>query len=209
MGSKWQMEKHNDPYYKRAKQEDYRSRASYKLKQLDKKFKIIKEGNTVVDLGAAPGGWSQVALEKVGEEGMVVGVDLNRFKKFHEENYYGMRGDFTTPEVQEKIMKIIGGRAKVVMSDASPSLSGIKNIDQLRSIDLTNAVIGIADNILEAKGNLVMKVFQGPEYKQMLDSLKGKYRQVKTTKPPSSRKKSSEMYVVGLGFKPKNRKKGN
>ena len=209
MGSKWQMEKHNDPYYKRAKQEDYRSRASYKLKQLDKKFKIIKEGNTVVDLGAAPGGWSQVALEKVGEEGMVVGVDLNRFKKFHEENYYGMRGDFTTHEVQEKIMKIIGGRAKVVMSDASPSLSGIKNIDQLRSIDLTNAVIGIADNILEAKGNLVMKVFQGPEYKQMLDSLKGKYRQVKTTKPPSSRKKSSEMYVVGLGFKPKNRKKGN
>lgn len=209
MGSKWQMEKHNDPYYKRAKQEDYRSRASYKLKQLDKKFKIIKEGNTVVDLGAAPGGWSQVALEKVGEEGMVVGVDLNRFKKFHEENYYGMRGDFTTPEVQEKIMKIIGGKAKVVMSDASPSLSGIKNIDQLRSIDLTNAVIGIADNILEEKGNLVMKVFQGPEYKQMLDSLKGKYRQVKTTKPPSSRKKSSEMYVVGLGFRPKNRKKGN
>ena len=209
MGSKWQMEKHNDPYYKRAKQEDYRSRASYKLKQLDKKCKIIEEGNTVVDLGAAPGGWSQVALEKVGEEGMVVGVDLNRFKKFHEENYYGMRGDFTTHEVQEKIMKIIGGRAKVVMSDASPSLSGIKNIDQLRSIDLTNAVIGIADNILEEKGNLVMKVFQGPEYKQMLDSLKGKYRQVKTTKPPSSRKKSSEMYVVGLGFKPKNRKKGN
>ena len=209
MGSKWQMEKHNDPYYKRAKQEDYRSRASYKLKQLDKKFKIIKEGNTVVDLGAAPGGWSQVALEKVGEEGMVVGVDLNRFKKFHEENYYGMRGDFTTPEVQEKIMKIIGGKAKVVMSDASPSLSGIKNIDQLRSIDLTNAVIGIADNILEEKGNLVMKVFQGPEYKQMLDSLKGKYRQVNTTKPPSSRKKSSEMYVVGLGFRPKNRKKGN
>ena len=209
MGSKWQMEKHNDHYYKRAKQEDYRSRASYKLKQLDKKFKIIKEGNTVVDLGAAPGGWSQVALEKVGEEGMVVGVDLNRFKKFHEENYYGMRGDFTTPEVQEKIMKIIGGKAKVVMSDASPSLSGIKNIDQLRSIDLTNAVIGIADNILEEKGNLVMKVFQGPEYKQMLDSLKGKYRQVKTTKPPSSRKKSSEMYVVGLGFRPKNRKKGN
>ena len=209
MGSKWQMEKHNDPYYKRAKQEDYRSRASYKLKQLDKKFKIIKEGNTVVDLGAAPGGWSQVALEKVGEEGIVVGVDLNRFKKFHEENYYGIRGDFTDPEVQEKIMNIIGGKAKVVMSDASPSLCGIKNIDQLRSIDLTSVVIEIADTILEEKGNLVMKVFQGPEYKPMLDSLKGKFRQVKTTKPPSSRKKSSEMYVVGLEYKPKNRKKRN
>ena len=209
MGSKWQMEKHNDPYYKRAKQEDYRSRASYKLKQLDKKYKIIKEGNTVVDLGAAPGGWSQVALEKVGEEGIVVGVDLNRFKKFHEENYYGIRGDFTTPEVQQKIMELIGGKAKVVMSDASPSLCGIKNIDQLRSIDLVNVVIEIAENILEQKGNLVMKVFQGPEYKNMLDSLKGKFRHVRTTKPASSRKKSSEMYAVGLEYMPKKRKKRN
>ena len=120
MGSRWQVEKHKHPYYKQAKKEDYRSRASYKLKQLDKKYKLLKQGNTVVDLGAAPGGWSQVALEKVGEEGIVVGVDLNRFKKFHEDNYYGIRGDFTTPEVQEKIIELIGGKAKVVMSDASP-----------------------------------------------------------------------------------------
>ena len=206
MGSRWQVEKHNDPYYKKAKQEDYRSRASYKLKQLDKKYKLIKEGDSVVDLGAAPGGWSQVALEKVGEEGIVVGVDLNRFKKFHEENYFGIRGDFTTPEVQKQIMDYLGGKAKVVMSDASPSLCGIKNIDQLRSIDLINVVIEIAENILERKGNLVMKVFQGPEYKTMLDSLKGKFRQVKTTKPASSRKKSSEMYVVGLDYWPNKKK---
>lgn len=200
MGSRWQMEKKKDPYYKKAKQEEYRSRASYKLKQLDKKFNIIKEGNSVVDLGAAPGGWSQVALEKVGEEGIVVGVDLNRFKRFPEENYYGIRGDFTEKEVQDKIITLLGRKAKVVLSDASPSLCGIKNIDQLRSIDLTNVVIEIAENILEKKGNLVIKVFQGPEYKNMLDSLKSKFRQVKTTKPPSSRKKSSEMYVVGLGY---------
>lgn len=207
MGSRWQMEKKHDPYYKKAKKEDYRSRASYKIKQLDKKFKLIKEGDTVVDLGAAPGGWSQVALEKVGEEGLVIGVDLNRIKPFPEENFHGIRGDFTTTEVQEKVMNLIGGKAKVVISDASPSLCGIKNIDQLRSLDLTNTVIGIADNILEPKGNLVMKVFQGPEYKDMLTRLKKKYRQVKTTKPPSSRKKSSEMYVVGLDFKPKKNKK--
>ena len=197
------MERKKDPYYKRAKEEEYRSRASYKLKQLDKKFKIIKQDNTVVDLGAAPGGWSQVALEKVGEEGIVVGVDLNRIKALPDENYYRIRGDFTTKEVQDKIIRVIGGKAKVVMSDASPELCGIKNLDQLRSIDLTNTVIGIADNILEQKGNLVMKVFQGPEYKNMLDDLKKKFRQVKTTKPPSSRKKSSEMYVVGLGYKHK------
>ena len=209
MGSKWQMERNNDPYYKRAKAEDYRSRASYKLKQLDKKYKIIKQSNTVVDLGAAPGGWSQVALEKVGEEGIVVGVDLNHIRALPEENYYRIKGDFTTQEVQDKIMRVIGGKAKVVMSDASPELCGIKNLDQLRSIDLTNAVIGIADNILEQKGNLVMKVFQGPEYKNMLDSLKGKFRHVRTTKPASSRKKSSEMYVVGLEYMPKKRKKRN
>ena len=107
MGSRWQMEKKRDPYYKKAKQEDYRSRASYKLKQLDKKFKLIKEGDNVVDLGAAPGGWSQVALEKVGEEGLVIGVDLNRIKPFPEENFYGIRGDFTTNEVQEKVMNLI------------------------------------------------------------------------------------------------------
>lgn len=205
MSESWQHERKNDPYYKKAKSEDYRSRASYKLKQLDKKFKLIKESSTIVDLGAAPGGWSQVALEKVGEEGIVVGVDLNRIKPFKEENFHGIRGDFTTEEIQSQIIEIIGGKTKVLISDASPKLCGIKNLDQLRSLDLINVVIEIADNILEEKGNLVMKVFQGPEYKQMLVDLKKKFRQVKTTKPPSSRKKSSEMYVVGLGFK-KNKK---
>ncbi|MDL2246427.1 23S rRNA (uridine(2552)-2'-O)-methyltransferase [Methanobrevibacter sp. OttesenSCG-928-K11] len=201
MGSQWQQEKKNDPYYKKAKAEEYRSRASYKLKQVDKKFKIIKQGNTVVDLGAAPGGWSQIALEKVGEEGIVVGVDLNRIKPFPEENFYGIRGDFTSHEIQEEIINLIGGKTKVLISDASPSLSGIKNIDHLRSLDLIEAVIEIADNILEDNGNLVMKVFQGSEYKTFLDKLKKKFRIVKTTKPASSRKKSSEMYVIGLGFK--------
>lgn len=203
MSDSWQHERKNDHYYKKAKQEDYRSRASYKLKQLNKKFKLIKSGNTVVDLGAAPGGWSQVALEIVGEEGLVVGVDLNRIRRFPEENFYGIRGDFTTKEVQDKIIELCGGKTQVLISDASPSLTGIKNLDQLRSIDLINVVIEIANIILEEKGNLAMKVFQGPEYKQMLNQLKKQFRQVKTTKPPSSRKKSSEMYVVGLGFRPK------
>jgi len=201
MGSRWQMEKKKDPYYKRAKSEDYRSRASYKLKQLDKRFKIIKEGNTVVDLGAAPGGWSQVALEKVGEEGIVVGVDLNRIKPFPDRNFYGIRGDFTKDIVQEKIMELTNGKTKVLISDASPSLSGIKNIDHLRSVDLVETVLKIADNILEDEGNLVIKTFQGPEYKRLLDEIKQKFRKVKSTKPPSSRNKSTEMYIVGLGFR--------
>lgn len=201
MGSRWEMERKKDPYYRRAKSEDYRSRASYKLKQLNKRFKIIKEGNTVVDLGAAPGGWSQVALEKIGEEGVVVGVDLNRIKPFPEGNFYGIRGDFTKDIVQEKIMELTNGKVDVLMSDASPSLSGVKSIDHLRSIDLINAVLDIADNILKNDGNLVIKAFQGPEYKTILDDIKKRFRKVKSTKPPSSRNRSSEMYIVALGFK--------
>ncbi|MDD5959226.1 RlmE family RNA methyltransferase [Methanobrevibacter wolinii] len=205
MGSRWEMERKNDPYYKRAKANEYRSRASYKLKQLDKKYRIIKKGDTVVDLGAAPGGWSQIALEKVQEDGIVVGVDLNRIKPLPNENYYRIRGDFTSQEVQNKIMKLIGGKAKVIVSDASPSLSGIRDIDHLRSIDLINVVIDIGDNILEEHGNIVIKVFQGPEYKHLIEKLKKKFKILKTTKPPSSRKKSREMYIVGIGFKkPKN-----
>ena len=207
MGSRWQVEKKNDPYYKRAKSEEYRSRASYKLKQLDKKYKILKEGDTVVDLGAAPGGWSQVALEKVGEEGIVVGVDLNRIKPFHEPNYYGIRGDFTKEIVQEKIMELTNGKVKVLMSDAAPSLTGVKDLDHLRSVDLVETVFKIADNILETEGNLVIKAFQGSEYKRLLDSIKYDFRKVKSTKPPSSRQKSKEMYIVGLGYRKGPKKK--
>ena len=206
MGSRWEMERKKDPYYKRAKADDYRSRASYKLKQLDKKYKIIRKGDTVVDLGAAPGGWSQVAMEKVEEEGIVVSVDLNRIKPLDGENFYRIRGDFTDENVQNKIKKIVGGHTKVLISDASPTLTGIKDIDHLRSIDLIESVINIGDNILEDKGNIVIKAFQGEEYKNLIDKLKKKFKVLKTTKPPSSRKKSSEMYIVGLGFKrPKNK----
>ena len=206
MGSRWEMERKKDPYYKRAKADDYRSRASYKLKQLDKKYKIIRKGDTVVDLGAAPGGWSQVAMEKVEEEGIVVAVDLNRIKPLDGENFYRIRGDFTDENVQNKIKKIVGGHTKVLISDASPTLTGIKDIDHLRSIDLIESVINIGDNILEDKGNIVIKAFQGEEYKNLIDKLKKKFKVLKTTKPPSSRKKSSEMYIIGLGFKrPKNK----
>jgi len=201
VGSKWQVEKKKDPYYKRSKEQEYRSRASFKLSQLDKKYKIIKKGTAVVDLGTAPGGWSQVALEKVGEEGIVLGVDLQKIKPFPEENFHFIRGDFTTPEVQEKIIDIIDGKADTIISDASPKLSGIKDVDHLRSIDLANSVIDIADNILETNGNLLIKVFQGEEYKNLLENIRKKFKMLKTTKPASSRKKSSEMYVIGLKYR--------
>ena len=145
-------------------------------------------------------------MEKVEEEGIVVSVDLNRIKPLDGENFYRIRGDFTDENVQNKIKKIVGGHTKVLISDASPTLTGIKDIDHLRSIDLIESVISIGDNILEDKGNIVIKAFQGEEYKNLIDKLKKKFKVLKTTKPPSSRKKSSEMYIIGLGFKrPKNK----
>lgn len=201
MGIRWQMERKKDHYYKKAKENEYHSRASYKLLQLDKKYKIMKEGQKIVDLGAAPGGWSQVALEKIGENGKVVAIDLNKIKLFTEENLYKIKGDFTNIDIQEEIIGYLDGCADVVMSDASPKLTGIKDIDKLRSADLAQGVLYINKKILKNNGNMIIKVFQGSEYKELLDKIKKEFRIVKTTKPSSSRKKSTEMYVVGLKYK--------
>ncbi len=199
--SQWNQEHKNDEYYKKAKKQEYRSRASFKLLQLNRKYKIIKKDDSVVDLGAAPGGWSQVALELVGDTGLVLAVDLNRVKPFPEENFWSIKGDFTQKETLEEIERTLQGKAQVVLSDASPKLSGIKDLDQLRSIDLSQSVLNTCDNVLKYKGNLIMKVFQGEGYPELLKEIKEKFRTVRTTKPPSSRKKSGEMYVVGRGFR--------
>jgi len=199
--SQWNKERKNEEYYKKAKKQDYRSRASFKLQQLNRKYKIIKKGDFVVDLGAAPGGWSQVALEAVGEDGLVVAVDLNRMKSFPEENFWSIKGDFTHEETLDEIKRTMQGKAQVIISDAAPKLSGIKDLDQLRSIDLARSVLQISDRILKYKGNIIMKVFQGEGYPQLLAEVKTKFQTVRTTKPPSSRKKSGEMYVVGRGFR--------
>ncbi|MDR2873717.1 MAG: 23S rRNA (uridine(2552)-2'-O)-methyltransferase [Methanobrevibacter sp.] len=201
MGNTWQNSKKKDYYYKKAKYANYYSRASYKLLQLNKKYNIIKNGNSIVDLGASPGGWSQVALEKVGLEGTVVGVDLNKIKPIHEENFFFIQGDFRSSEIREEMDSILNEKADVVISDASPSLTGVKNIDKLKSLDLFESVLEISDSILKNKGNLLIKFFQGDEFNKILKEIKKKFRLVKTTKPNSSRKKSSEMYLLGLGFK--------
>lgn len=201
--SRWKAKHDKEHYYKLAKKQNYRSRASYKLKQLDKKYKLLKPHYNVVDLGAAPGGWSQVVCEVIGEEGTgsVVSVDLEYIKPIDHEAYIGVKGDFTTPEIQETIMEIIDGKADVILSDASPKLCGIKDIDNFRTFDLATAVMNISDNILKKDGNLIMKAFQGEAYQELIGQLKKKFRTVKTTKPNSSRKRSSEMYVIARGFK--------
>ncbi|HEX7467035.1 MAG TPA: SAM-dependent methyltransferase [Methanobacterium sp.] len=201
MGKKWNVERKNEHYYKMAKKQQYRSRASYKLLQINKRFKIIKSQDKVVDLGAAPGGWSQVALEAVGEEGLVIGVDLEWIRPFDEENYLTVRGDFTEEEILIKIKSLLHGMAQVVISDASPKLSGIKDIDDLRSADLADNALKVCDHLLMHSGNFIMKVFQGSEFDNIIKNIKERFKIVKTTKPPSSKKGSVEMYVVAKGFK--------
>jgi 23S rRNA (uridine2552-2'-O)-methyltransferase len=201
MGKKWNAERKTEHYYKMAKKQNYRSRASYKLKQLNKRFKIIKSGDKVVDLGAAPGGWSQIALEAVGENGSVVGVDLEWIRPLDNENFFTVRGDFTDAETLEEVKSLINGTAQVIISDASPKLCGIKDIDNFRSADLADNALKVCDHLLMQGGNFVLKVFQGEEFDNTVKNIKERFKTVKTTKPPSSRKGSVEMYVVAKGFR--------
>lgn len=198
MGKRWEREKKKEHYYKMAKKEKYRSRASYKLLQLNKKFRIIKARDYVVDLGAAPGGWSQVALEIVGEEGKVVAVDLQRIRPFEENNFVQITGDFTKKDVIDKIEIELGWGADVILSDAAPKLTGIKDIDQLKSVDIVENVLKISDSILKIGGNMVVKIFQGEGFEEYLKKVKKEFKIVKTTKPPSSKKGSMEMYLIAM-----------
>jgi len=201
MSKKWDNERKRDEYHKKAKKENYYSRASYKLLQLNTKFRIIKKGDYVVDLGAAPGGWSQVALEKVGEYGLVVGVDLERIKPMEDDGtFVGIRGDFTDEDTLKRIEYVTGKKVDVILSDASPKLSGVKDIDQLRSVKLAENALKISKSVLKNHGILVIKAFQGEEFENLLKKIKMEFKLVKTTKPPSSKKKSVEMYVLARDF---------
>ncbi len=200
--SRWKKEHDNEHYYKLAKENNYRSRASYKLKQLNNKYNLIKKDYNVVDLGAAPGGWSQVVAEIIGEEGtgQIISVDLEYIKPIDHEAYTGIKGDFTDPEVQETITALCS-KADIILSDASPKLTGVKDVDNFRSYDLAMAVINISNNILKKNGNLIIKAFQGEAYQKLIKELKKSFRQVKTRKPQSSRKRSAEMYIIAKRFK--------
>ncbi|MGZ7118123.1 MAG: RlmE family RNA methyltransferase [Methanobacterium sp.] len=185
-------------YYKMAKKEKYRSRASYKLLQLNKRYKIIRNSDYIIDLGAAPGGWSQVALDIVGKEGKVIAVDIQRIKPFDEDNFAQITGDFTESGIIDKIEDEIGRDADVILSDAAPKLTGIKDIDQLKSIDIVENALKIADSILKIGGSMIIKVFQGEGFEDYLKKVKRKFKIVKTTKPPSSKKGSIEMYIIAI-----------
>ncbi|RLE52218.1 MAG: 23S rRNA (uridine(2552)-2'-O)-methyltransferase [Candidatus Methanomethylicota archaeon] len=202
MTRRWRDRK--DFYYFKAKAEGYRSRAAFKLKQIIKKFKVIRRGDVVVDLGAAPGGWLQVAREAVGSKGFVIGVDLVPITPLPWKNVKTIELDVTSKNAAEKIRELLPrGSADVLLSDLAPKVSGIWDLDNARQIFLAEKALEIADQVLRAGGNAVIKIFQGSLTDDFLKKVKKSFRIVKLYKPPASRKESAEIYVIAIGMRRK------
>jgi 23S rRNA (uridine2552-2'-O)-methyltransferase len=196
----WIKERKREYYYRKAKEEKYRSRAAYKLLQVAKKYQFIKPGYVVVDLGAAPGGWLQVSRKLVGEKGFVLGVDLKLIPPFDLPNVYTIVGDITDPETVSEIKEVLPHPADVVISDVSPNISGIWELDHARQIDLARNSLQIAVSTLKPKGNFFTKVFQGDMLNDFLKEVKQHFTFVKLIKPKASRAKSAELYILALDF---------
>ena len=198
MPKAWIQDRKKDYYYQKAKAENYRSRATYKLSQTVKKFRFIRRGNVVVDLGAAPGGWIQAARKIVGNRGFVLGVDLKPIDPFPQMYVRTIIGDMTEPETLQQILDFLPRKADVVLSDASPNISGIWEVDHARQIDLANQALRISLNILRPSGNFFVKVFEGEMLRDFTKTAEKHFEIVKLIKPKASRAKSSEMFLLAM-----------
>jgi 23S rRNA (uridine2552-2'-O)-methyltransferase len=194
----WIRERKNEYYYKKAKEENYRSRATYKLVQANEKYGFIKLRDVVVDLGAAPGGWIQAARKMTGKHGFVLGIDLKPIEPFPQEYIRTIVGDLTEPGMAEQIVSFLPRKADVVISDAAPNITGVWEVDHARQIDLATMALNIALDILRPGGNFFVKLFQGDLMDEFIQTVKGHFTEVKFVKPQASRAKSSEMYLLAL-----------
>lgn len=197
--SHWRKQQQNDKYFRRAKSEGYRARSAYKLLQIQERFHVIRRGDVVVDLGAAPGSWSQVAVRLVGDRGKVVALDLQEMKPIP--GVTRLQGDMTALEVQDEVIEAVGGRADVVLSDAAPSTTGIKLRDHVLSMELARAALAVAREILRPGGNFVVKVFEGEDLPGVIHNVKMAFHPVKVHKPAASRQESWEQFIVARGYK--------
>ena len=189
-----------DLYRRLAKQEGYRSRAAYKLIQLDKKYKLIMPGNIIIDFGAAPGGWMQISSERVGEKGLVLGIDLKCVTPFAE-NTMILTYDIFGPAISEKILSILPRKADVVLSDLSPDIIGVWQVDHLRQIDMVLKVVDLLPHILQLNGSAILKIFEGEATRSFLSTVNDIFSKVHISKPPASRNKSSELYLVCKNYR--------
>ena len=200
MSSKrWLQEHFSDPYVKKAKEVGYVSRAAFKLLELQEKDRFVRSGMTVVDLGAAPGGWSQVLLELIGSKGRIVAVDVLEMELISGVEF--IQGDFTEQDCLDEVLDTLGDKADVIVSDMAPNMSGHKSIDQPRSMYLVELAWDFAMQTLKPGGTFVAKVFQGVGLEALVKDMKSHFKVVKYRKPSASRPRSPEIYLVGLDFR--------
>ena len=196
----WLKEHFDDDYVMRAKREGYRSRACYKLLEMQEKDKLIKPGMTVVDLGSAPGGWSQVAAELVGEKGRVVASDILPMDSLAGVDF--VQGDFTEDEVLEQILTLVNQQpVDLVISDMAPNMSGMAAVDQPKSMYLVELAVDLSRQVLKPNGVFLTKVFQGEGFEQLMAELKREFKTVLTRKPKASRPRSREVYLLAKGYR--------
>jgi 23S rRNA (uridine2552-2'-O)-methyltransferase len=192
---RWLREHFSDPYVKQAQQEGYRSRAIYKLQELQERDRLFKPGMTVIDLGAAPGGWSQLVVNLVGRKGRVIALDILPMDAIPGVEF--IEGDFTEETVLSQLMQSLGeSRADWVISDMAPNMSGIDSVDQPRSMELAELAVELAKRVLNDQGGLLVKVFQGAGFDAFLTELRRDFNKVVIRKPKASRDRSNEVYLL-------------
>ena len=192
---RWLKEHFSDVYVKKAKQEGWRSRAAYKLLEIQKKRPILKQGMVVVDLGAAPGGWSQVARSLVGSKGQVIATDILPMEGIIDVEF--IQGDFTEAQVLEQILSVVNGRGvDVVLSDMAPNMSGTRSVDQPKSLYLIELAVDLARKVLKPHGILLTKVFYGEGFDELVRTLRTQFSEIRIYKPDASRSRSSECYLL-------------
>jgi len=196
----WLKEHVDDIWVQKAQQDGYRTRASYKLLELDEKDQLIKPGMTVIDLGSAPGGWSQVVTRCLKGNGTIIASDILPMDPIEDVNF--IQGDFTEESVFDELMAVVGGRpVDLVISDMAPNMSGVASIDQPGAMYLVELALDMASQVLRPNGQFVAKVFQGEGFDQYLDDVRTSFNKVLIRKPKASRPRSREVYVVGKGFR--------
>ena len=197
---KWLKEHFDDVYVRRAKEEGYRSRASFKLLEIQEQDKLIKQGMTIVDLGAAPGGWSQVAANLTGEHGQVIASDILPIDSLPGVDF--LQGDFTEDSVLERLIELLEEQhADLVISDMAPNMSGMRDIDLPRVMYLAELALDLASTVLAPGGSFLVKVFHGEGYEDLQKVLRSRFSSVKVRKPKASRARSSEIYLLAAGFR--------
>ena len=196
---RWLERQLNDPYVSEARRRGFRSRAAFKLIELDEKFGLLRKGRRIVDLGAAPGGWTQIALESVGPSGKVVAVDLSPIDPIG--GAIILEGDMRDAATLDRLIQVLDGKADIVLSDMAAPATGHASTDHLRIISLAEAALDFAEDILAPGGIFVAKVLQGGTERELLDRLKRGFRRIAHAKPEASRKESAEMYVVAIGYR--------